>query len=127
MRRALGRTDLRSAPESVAEARRWLAGLLGRDHPAFDEIELLASELITNAVKYADSASVAVTVSLVGEDRVRVEVTDGGHPINRPCLVTGPLDCAEGGRGLHIVRMLAAASGVSGDASGRTVWFEVAL
>ncbi|WP_433188246.1 hypothetical protein [Actinoallomurus sp. CA-150999] len=42
----------------------------------------------------------------------------GGVPI-------GPLDFAEGGRGLHIVRMLAADSGVSGDTTGRTVWFEV--
>ncbi|WP_460349549.1 ATP-binding protein [Actinoallomurus acanthiterrae] len=35
------------------------------------------------------------------------------------------MDLAEGGRGLHIVRMLAADSGVSGDATGRIVWFEV--
>lgn len=127
MRRALGRTDLRSAPESVAEARRWLSRLLGGDHLAFDDIELLTSELMTNAVKYADSTCVSVVVSQVGEDRIRVEVTDGGHPVNRPCLAAGPLDCAEGGRGLHIVRMLAADSGVSGGATGRTVWFEVAF
>jgi len=125
VRRTLGRTDLRSAPESVAEARRWLAGLLGPDQVASDDIELLASELITNAIKYADSTSVAVVVSQVDEGQIRVEVADGGHPVNRPCIAAEPLDCAEGGRGLHIVRLLAADSGVSGDATGRTVWFEV--
>lgn len=87
----------------------------------------MTSELITNAVKYADSTSVSVTVSLVGEGRIRVEVADGGHPVNRPCLATGSPHYAEGGRGLYIVRMLAAASGVDGDAKGRTVWFEVAF
>ncbi|MEV0402279.1 ATP-binding protein [Actinoallomurus sp. NPDC050550] len=125
MRRTLGRTDLPSAPESVAEARHWLACLLGPGHLAFGDIELLTSELVTNSIKYADPTSVSVIVSEVDADRIRVEVVDGGHPVNKPCLADGPLDFVEGGRGLHIVRMLAADSGVSGDATGRTVWFEV--
>ncbi|MCO5996877.1 ATP-binding protein [Actinoallomurus rhizosphaericola] len=125
MRRVLGRTDLRSAPESVAEARCWLAGLLGRDHRAFRDIELLTSELVTNAIKYAASTGVSLIVDEVDEDRIRVEVVDGGHPSNEPRFADGAPDFAEGGRGLHIVRMLAADSGVSGDASGRIVWFDV--
>ncbi|MCO6011373.1 ATP-binding protein [Actinoallomurus purpureus] len=103
MRRTLGRTGLRNAPESVAEARRWLACLpaclLGRDHLAFGDIELLASELITNSIKYADSTSVSVIVSEIDDDRIRVEVVDGGHPVNKPCLAGGPLDFAEGRAG----------------------------
>jgi anti-sigma regulatory factor (Ser/Thr protein kinase) len=125
MRRTLGRTDLRSAPESVATARHWLARLLGRDHPAFDDVELLAGELITNSIKYADSSSVSVIVVQVEANRIRVEVVDGGHPVNEPHLAERPLDLAEGGRGLHIVRMLAADSGVCDHAAGRTVWYEV--
>ncbi|MCO5974242.1 ATP-binding protein [Actinoallomurus soli] len=125
MRRALGRTNLRSAPESVAEARCWLAGLLGRDHRAFRDIELMTSELVTNAIKYADSAGVFLIVDEVDENRIRVEVVDGGHPVNKPHFGDGTSDFAEGGRGLHIVRMLAADSGTGGDACGRTVWFEV--
>jgi anti-sigma regulatory factor (Ser/Thr protein kinase) len=125
MSRTLGRTDLRSAPESVAQARHWLARLLGRDHPAFGDVELLAGELITNAVKYADSTGVSVIVVQAAENRIRVQVVDGGHPVNRPRLAARPPDLAEGGRGLHIVRMLAADSGVSDHAKGRTVWYEV--
>lgn len=123
--RLLGRIELLGVPESAAEARRRLAALLGRDHLAFDDIELMTSELVTNSVKYADSTPISVVVTQVDERRIRVEVVDGGHPVNKPQLTDEPSDCAESGRGLHIVRMLAADAGISDDVTGRIVWFEV--
>lgn len=95
-----------------------------------DVAVLLVSELVANAVAHgAPPAAVSVSVweQQHGVSRVRVEVHDGA-----PAPVTGPVrpagDVGEHGRGLQIVRALAAASG-SGPMPGRagkTSWFELA-
>lgn len=80
---------------------------------------MLASEVITNALRHAEGAC-AVAVRWTGV-RVRVEVTDAS-PV-RPKPGPGAPD-AEGGRGLVLVDALAADWGCAGDPAGKVVWFE---
>lgn len=105
---------------------RCLAGHVGAvlgltvDH---DYVELLTTELVSNAVR-ADAGQVTTSFTRHG-DSLRVEVHDngGGQPVLcRP----RPLD-DNGGRGLLIVDALADAWGSDTDPRrGTTVWFELA-
>jgi two-component sensor histidine kinase len=102
-------------------ARHWLRARLGAC-PAIDDAVLLVSELATNALLYSASGkegTFTVTVSHRSAD-VRVEVADQGGPW-APDTTGDELH----GRGLLIVSSLARAWGVTGDESGRTVWFEL--
>lgn len=109
----------------VPEARHKISALI-RDWsvPLSDEqvaeVELLSSEVITNALRYSEAAC-AVAVRWTGT-RVRVEVTDAS-PV-RPKPRHGSPD-AEGGRGLLLVDALAADWGTTDDPAGKVVWFEV--
>jgi DNA-binding NarL/FixJ family response regulator len=87
-----------------------------------DELELLTTELVNNAVVHAGS-----TVDVVVRrrpDAVRVEVTDQGP---------GALELGDGalsdtsGRGLLLVEMISRDWGTSSTAAAKTVWFEVAV
>src|SRR5580658_4976366 len=102
---------------SPREARRFVRRVAA--HRAdLDDLELLVSELVTNAVVYA-TGDVEVTICL-GADRVRVAVGDGnGTPPN----LRSP--DAAGGRGLHLVEAVASRWGVEGRAGGKSVWFEM--
>ncbi|MFI1097096.1 ATP-binding protein [Streptomyces sp. NPDC020917] len=110
---------------AVSEARHKIQTLVRNwDLPlpgdALRELELLSSEVITNALRYSD-ASCAVTVRWTGA-RVRVEVTDtsSAHPKPRESSPD-----SEGGRGLLLVDALAADWGTTADPAGKIVWFEV--
>jgi len=112
--------DLRSA----GEARRFLTGLLHSwrmSELADGDIELLTSEVCSNAVRHAHSAF-TVIVRFDGT-RVRVEVGDGSRVLPQPREST-PDD--ESGRGLFLVEQLASAWGVVPTVEGKRVWFEVA-
>ncbi|HEX7095879.1 MAG TPA: response regulator [Acidimicrobiales bacterium] len=83
-------------------------------------VELLVSELATNAVIHAASAPhISVRVS---ERRVRVEVYD-----DDPMLPTArePAPDAPGGRGLVLLGALASRWDIRVEGSGKTVWFEL--
>ena len=86
-----------------------------------DTVELLTSELVTNAVVHAHSASV---VMLRVHDRmVRVEVCDGDAS---PPYLRTPDGNAASGRGIAILEELAAEWGVDLiPDDGKRVWFEV--
>lgn len=82
-----------------------------------DTAELLASELVTNAVQAA-------------ADPIRVQVTCDGASITiyvwdssprMPVLRDAP-DDAEGGRGLMLVSILGSDWGISEEETGKTVW-----
>jgi anti-sigma regulatory factor (Ser/Thr protein kinase) len=111
--------------EAVPEARRRIVALV-RDwdvplpDDTFSDLELLSTELITNAVRHTDS-SCAVAVRWTGV-RVRVEVTDVS-PARPHRRHSSPE--AEGGRGLLLVESLATAWGSAPDPAGKTVWFEL--
>jgi anti-sigma regulatory factor (Ser/Thr protein kinase) len=107
--------------EHVGRVRQWLRANMGAC-PAVEDAILLASELVTNALKHSASGRggsfvVAVHHRSAG---VRVEVRDQGGP-----WVSGDASDGLHGRGLVIVGSVARAWGITGDDSGRTVWFEL--
>ncbi|MFI8348236.1 SpoIIE family protein phosphatase [Streptomyces sp. NPDC085596] len=125
--RARGRLRLRIAPGDPdaltrarhligAEARAWGAG------DRADEIELVADELITNALMHTEgSATVTLRLLSGGERRLRVEVEDSSSALPRR---REPEDDGVSGRGLLLVDMLADAWGVEARGGGKAVWCE---
>jgi anti-sigma regulatory factor (Ser/Thr protein kinase) len=88
-----------------------------------DDVPLLVSELATNAVLHARS-DFEVTV-LAHPGRVRVEVLDRNSRL--PSVASVPAD-AYSGRGLMLVKAIAAAWGVDAHSDdGKTIWFEILL
>nr|WP_246496941.1 ATP-binding protein [Sphaerisporangium rubeum] len=116
--------ELPGRPESVALARGFVTERLGKWHPAANDVTLLVSELVTNAVVHSRSRN-GGTVTVMIVDRVghvHVEVTDEGSetaPEIREDLL------AEGGRGLLLVQMIAHRWGVSRGWSWQSVRCEV--
>ncbi|WP_225321053.1 ATP-binding SpoIIE family protein phosphatase [Streptomyces luteolifulvus] len=88
-----------------------------------DEAELLASELVTNALVHGDS-DVDVRLRRYPE-HIRMEVRDSTSTPAVPVTIPREEDRAEGGRGLVIVEALARAWGNSPSGRGKTVWFEM--
>ena len=84
-------------------------------------VELLTSEVVTNALVHAQSAP-NLCVSL-GGDRVRVVVQDDSSAVPQRRLLDR---AAASGKGLVIVDELAGAWGVEHVPHGKRVWFEVA-
>jgi len=106
-------------PEHVRKVRADARGLLARC-PATDEVILCLSELATNAVLHSDSRRPGGTFTVRIESRpgayIRFEVEDDGGPWLAPVPDPGS------GRGLDIIRALAAEWGVAHGPGGRTVW-----
>ena len=102
-------------------------GGLGEEETA--TVELLTSELVTNAVVHPERHGVAMEWVTVCVERtaagVRVEVHDeDGQPL--PPRTVGPASLDTHGRGLYLVSLLASASGTYlPDKGGKAVWFEV--
>ncbi|MBD0741563.1 SpoIIE family protein phosphatase [Streptomyces sp. CBMA152] len=108
----------------VARARRLVAGQLSAWdlEEVAETVELLVSEVVTNAVRHAHSHQ--LELRLVRAETLRCEVVDDDHTL--PMLLhAGPLD--ESGRGLRVVSRLAREWGTSRTGDGKTVWFEVPL
>jgi hypothetical protein len=108
-------------PSEVERGRRYVADAC-RDYEGdvAGTAMLLASELITNALRHG-SGDITVLVTL-GPDVVRVDVADGSASELRPRVAVFD---AEHGRGLFIVDHLASAWGVEPLPRGRgkSVWF----
>ena len=82
-----------------------------------DDLTLVVSEMVTNAVRYADPP-LAIEMQ-AGPDAVLVAVEDGS-PERPHARAAGP--DAEGGRGLMLIDLLAAEHGVRPGPPGKTVW-----
>jgi DNA-binding NarL/FixJ family response regulator len=108
---------------SAGQARRFVDEVLNRWHceSVLDDVKLLVSELVTNAVVHAGS-DVEVAVRLLA-DAVRIEVVDRS-PMS-PLAPGSPTEDAESGRGLLLVETMASAWGVEPIDHGKSVWFEV--
>jgi signal transduction histidine kinase len=115
---------LPSQPASVSVARRFVSTQCLRWHLSAESAELVVSELVTNAVRYA-GGDVTVTLRRDG-DRVVVAVRDDSP--RQPQLMHVD-DDATSGRGLSIVDAIAlkwdvCLHGDSGEV-GKTVWAEI--
>ncbi|MFB9674899.1 ATP-binding protein [Streptosporangium vulgare] len=116
----LGHAEFAGTPGSVATVRTWARHLLnGRiATAALDDVVLLLSEVVTNAVVHSDSGRTAggsVTVCLgLGADMVHAEVIDDGSATSLPFVRAAGPD-SDGGRGLLLVEAIA-----TGWASTRT-------
>ena len=114
-----------AAVEAVPSARRQVAVLVGKlgfsiSEETVETVELLASEVIANAVLY--SAAPCDVAVMRSDERLRVEVTDT-DPSLPSAVEAGPDD--ERGRGLLLVDALADAWGVQPESPGKTTWFEI--
>ncbi|MET7287052.1 SpoIIE family protein phosphatase [Streptomyces sp. NPDC005573] len=110
-------------PAVVAEARRAAARQLeqwGLEEMAFTT-ELIVSELVTNAVRYAGGP---VGLRLICEDVLVCEVTD---PSNTQPRLRRAGWTDEGGRGLFLVAQLATRWGSRYSPRGKTIWVEQSL
>ncbi|MGW1088653.1 SpoIIE family protein phosphatase, partial [Streptomyces sp. NPDC002596] len=84
-----------------------------------DSVELLVSEVVTNAVRYAERP---VTLRLLRTDILRCEVGDDAPQLPRQRRAR---DMDEGGRGLFLVNRLARRWGATRLSTGKVVWFEM--
>ncbi|MFF4352507.1 SpoIIE family protein phosphatase [Streptomyces sp. NPDC001530] len=110
-------------PTAAAQARTLTTSQLtewGLEHLAFTT-ELIASELVTNAYRYANGP---VTLRLIRERCLVCEVADASHtaPHLRRARITD-----EGGRGLFLVAQLTERWGTRYTREGKTVWTEQPL
>jgi DNA-binding NarL/FixJ family response regulator len=114
-------SDLLSPRAARRDLRKALAARMEPD--ALATVELLTTELVTNAVQHA--ASTAQVTAAVTPRGLRVAVIDGGPGV--PAVrYGGPVE-AESGRGLALVESLSNAWGIEQSAFGKAVWFEVTL
>jgi anti-sigma regulatory factor (Ser/Thr protein kinase) len=111
--------EFSKSPRSVGEARRFVtASFDWLPEETNNRLELLVSELATNAIHHGSGG---FTVSLERlANAIRVEVSDGGSGL--PVLLAPSVDRTSG-RGLRIVQALSDEWGVRRGPSGKTVWF----
>ncbi|MCX4535341.1 SpoIIE family protein phosphatase [Streptomyces sp. NBC_00841] len=110
-------------PESAAAARRLVAGQLtdwDLDDFTFST-ELIASELVTNAVRYSTGPA---ELRLINDRALICEVSDNS---NAAPQLRHAEDDDEGGRGLYLVAQLAQHWGARRTGRGKTIWTEQAL
>jgi anti-sigma regulatory factor (Ser/Thr protein kinase) len=109
--------------ESVAEVRQWVSQVVteGGHGEVASTVELLVSELATNAIWHA------------GGDRYLVEVDLNGHVVAAVCDAdpTAPVPLVAtttetSGRGLAIVEALSERWGAQIHRDGKCVWFQLA-
>jgi anti-sigma regulatory factor (Ser/Thr protein kinase) len=118
------RVRLPAGPAAAAEARsRVLAAICAWDVPADPGVAaLLASELVTNAIRHEAGATITLAISC-SFGQLRVDVHDTSRSL--PVLVDAPAD-AETGRGLLLVATLSAGWGVYRTPAGKAVYFTLA-
>ncbi|GAA3481477.1 SpoIIE family protein phosphatase [Streptomyces yanii] len=107
-----------SAPGRARRLARRALGRWGLDELS-DSVELLVSEVVTNAVRYAERP---VTLRLLRTDILRCEVGDDAPQLPRQRRAR---DMDEGGRGLFLVNRLARRWGATRLSTGKVVWFEM--
>jgi anti-sigma regulatory factor (Ser/Thr protein kinase) len=115
--------ELPAEAVAAGRARELITGQLstwGLDELAFST-ELVVSELVTNAVRYAQGP---LQLRLIRDRTLLCEVADTGH--TSPHLRHSTAE-DEGGRGLFIVAQLVQRWGTRYTRSGKTIWTEQAF
>lgn len=120
---AVGDWRLPREPRSVGRARELARAQLTTWEldPLIDTVELLVSELVTNALRYGEGE---IRLRLLRDRTLVCEVWDAGlvQPRRRRAR-----DTDEGGRGLQLVGLLSTAWGSRRTPRGKTVWFDLPL
>ncbi|MEV1175436.1 ATP-binding protein [Nonomuraea sp. NPDC049784] len=116
--------ELPQDPASIPAGRHLISNKLTewgihRRSDIMDVMQLLASELLTNAVEHAQGDPVLTLSARGGTLRCEVWDEDPRLPCTRQ---SGPSD--EGGRGLFMVHLLSRRWGVDLTHAGKAVWFE---
>ncbi|MFG2639732.1 SpoIIE family protein phosphatase [Streptomyces sp. NPDC048370] len=113
-----------SDPEALSSARHMIRAAVrawGAGERS-DEIELVADELITNALMHTDAGAIVTLRMLAGpERRLRVEVEDRSSALPRRREAG---EAGVSGRGLMLVDRLSDVWGVESRGSGKCVWCE---
>ncbi|WP_405860149.1 SpoIIE family protein phosphatase [Streptomyces sp. NBC_00090] len=113
-----------SDPEALSSARHMIRAAVrawGAGERA-DEIELVADELMTNALMHTDGGAIVTLRILVGpERRLRVEVEDRSSALPRRREAG---EAGVSGRGLLLVDRLSDVWGVESRGGGKCVWCE---
>jgi serine/threonine-protein kinase RsbW len=116
-----GRSDL-------VPALRNLVGRLLAGHPAVDDIRLMTTEIISNAIRHSRSGqrngTLTVRVLDIGH-AIRVEVTDEGSATSRPHHHSYGNANSQHGYGLHLVSALATTWQSTASGEGNKTWFEI--
>ncbi|MEV7991742.1 SpoIIE family protein phosphatase [Streptomyces sp. NPDC086077] len=111
-------------PEALSQARHMICAAVRAWGAAdrSDEVELVADELITNALMHTEGAAI-VTLRVVSDTdrRLRVEVEDSSSALPRR---RDAGDSGVSGRGLLLVHMLTDVWGVEARGGGKCVWCE---
>ncbi|WP_352240586.1 ATP-binding protein [Microbispora sp. NBRC 16548] len=110
----------------VSHARQWAMAALPPSWPLVDEVALVVSELVTNAIRYSASGDpdghVLLEVRCGEEGWVELSVTDQGSGSGASARYV-PTDVEEGGRGIALVHDLVDAYDVTYTSGGsRCVW-----
>ncbi|MEU9887139.1 ATP-binding protein [Sphaerisporangium sp. NPDC051011] len=111
-------------PATVPQTRRRVRHLLaawgiGEQGDQAGIIELLVSEVVTNAMRHAWAA--VMTVTMV-DGVLRCEVQDTNPAFPRVCEAH---DGDEGGRGMYLMEALSGSWGTYRVPTGKVVWFEL--
>ena len=113
--------ELPASRISPREGRRFVRDLLAdADRELVADVELLVSELITNAITHTASEP-RLEVHML-RNRIRLEVFDDDP---RSPVVRNPDRGQPGGRGLRFVDDIASRWGSSPSGSGKVVWLEI--
>ncbi len=115
--------DLAVDPIGVRRARRLAAAFARHENvdAVSESLVLVTSELVSNAVRHADSV-VTITLTRNGPS-IRVEVADDGDGLPQ---LRHPAATIAGGRGLLIIDGLASDWGSHRSGTGKVVWAELA-
>lgn len=120
--------ELPGSPSIVRGVRRWVQEVLEDFPDIVENMVLIASEYATNCVRHSVAAE-GQTVSLKierHEDRIRLEVSDGGARADQEHGWTVE-EAGNFGRGLRIVAILADDMGDQVSKEGRLAWAEMKL
>jgi len=114
------RVHLTSDVASLGEGRRFVARTLRDwqvDEDRIEPVQLVANELVANAIVHARSAPVLSLAEADGDIVLRVTDVSPALPVRQP-----PSKDAAGGRGLILVETLADRWGIDTAGAGKSVW-----
>ena len=109
----------RAAPTNARRFARLWASSEGFPKMVVDDIELVVTELVTNAILHGEPPIEVDLTNTAG--KVRGQVTDGSTVLPRHI----PAPDERGGFGLRIVDSRTACWGVTPHPTGKSVWFEI--